>query len=170
MGNDKEKTATFNVPKKDSNGNVMLDDNGNIIYEKTRTETVPKGNNATFMSQEMVDYMESHGLAMDRTGNNYSHSADEWDVAITSLEARLEELGTDTQQQMVYIQGLHGAVQLVPAGRQHPDFQRQPDTDQSGQGPVRQRNESAWKGTVPLATPAGDSCAEGLNKSPARES
>ncbi len=108
VGNDKEKTATFNVPKKDSNGNVMLDDNGNIIYEKTRTETVPKGNNATFMSQEMVDYMESHGLAMDRTGNNYSHSADEWDVAITSLEARLEELGTDTQQQMVYIQDYMG--------------------------------------------------------------
>ncbi len=108
VGSDAEKTATFNVPKKDSNGNVMTDDNGNIIYEKTRKESVPKGNNATFMSQEMVDYMELHGLAMDKTGNNYSHSAEEWDVAITSLEARLEELGTDTQQQMVYIQDYMG--------------------------------------------------------------
>ena len=109
VGNDKAKTATFNVPKKDANGNVMFDEDGNMLYEdKPRTETVPKGNNATFMSQEMVDYMESHGLAMDRTGNNYSHSADEWDVAIASLEARLEELGTDTQQQMVYIQDYMG--------------------------------------------------------------
>ena len=108
VGNNADKTATFNVPKKDSNGNVMTDDKGNIIYEKTRTETVGKGNNATFMSQEMVDYMESHGLAMDRTADNYSHSAEEWDVAITSLESRLEELGTDTQQQMVYIQDYMG--------------------------------------------------------------
>ncbi len=108
VGSDAKKTATFNVPKKDSNGNVMTDDNGNIIYETTRTETVGKGNKATFMSQEMVDYMELHGLAMDKTGNNYSHSAEEWDVAITSLEARLEELGTDTQQQMVYIQDYMG--------------------------------------------------------------
>ena len=108
VGNDADKTQTFNVPKKDANGNVMTDDNGNIIYEGTRTETVGKGNNATFMSQEMVDYMELHGLAMDRTGNNYSHSAEEWDVAITSLESRLEELGTDTQQQMIYIQDYMG--------------------------------------------------------------
>ena len=108
MGNDADKTATFNVPKKDADGNVMVDDSGNIIYETSRTETVPKGNNATFMSQEMVDYMELHGLAMDRTANNYSHSADEWDVAITSLESRLEELGTNTQQEMVYIQDYMG--------------------------------------------------------------
>ena len=108
VGNDADKTATFNVPKKDADGNVMVDDSGNIIYETSRTETVPKGNNATFMSQEMVDYMELHGLAMDRTANNYSHSADEWDVAITSLESRLEELGTNTQQEMVYIQDYMG--------------------------------------------------------------
>ena len=108
VGNDDDKTATFNVPKKDADGNVMVDDSGNIIYETSRTETVPKGNNATFMSQEMVDYMELHGLAMDRTANNYSHSADEWDVAITSLESRLEELGTNTQQEMVYIQDYMG--------------------------------------------------------------
>ena len=36
------------------------------------------------------------------------HSEEEWDVAIASLEARLEELGTDTQQQMVYIQDYMG--------------------------------------------------------------
>ena len=109
VGNDAAKTETFNVPKKDANGKVLVDDKGNIIYEeKPRTETVPKGNNATFMSQEMVDYMELHGLAIDRTANNYSHSADEWDVAITALESRLEELGTNTQQEMVYVQDYMG--------------------------------------------------------------
>ncbi len=108
VGDDKEKTTSINVPKKDSSGNVMVDDKGNIIYEKTITDVVPKGNKATFMSQEMVDYMDLHGLAYDSTGNNYSHSEEEWDVAITALESRLEQLGTDTQQQMVYIQDYMG--------------------------------------------------------------
>ena len=85
----------------------MHDAQGNVVYE-TVTETVPKGNNATFMSQEMVDYMDANGLAYDKTANNHSHSADEWDVAITSLESRLEELGTNTQQEMVYIQDYMG--------------------------------------------------------------
>ena len=107
VGNDQEKTQTYELPKKDANGNVMHDAQGNVVYE-TVTETVPKGNNATFMSQEMVDYMDANGLAYDKTANNHSHSADEWDVAITSLESRLEELGTNTQQEMVYIQDYMG--------------------------------------------------------------
>ena len=53
-------------------------------------------------------YMDEHGLAYDKTGNDHMHSEEEWDVAIASLEARLEELGTDTQQQMVYIQDYMG--------------------------------------------------------------
>ena len=107
VGNDKEKTQTYELPKKDANGNEVHDAQGNVVYE-TVTETVPKGNNATFMSQEMVDYMDAHGLAYDKTGNNHSHSADEWDVAITALESRLEELGTNTQQEMVYVQDYMG--------------------------------------------------------------
>ena len=107
VGNDQEKTQTYELPKKDANGNVMHDAQGNVVYE-TVTETVPKGNNATFMSQEMVDYMDANGLAYDKTANNHSHSADEWDVAITSLESRLEELGTNTQQEVVYIQDYMG--------------------------------------------------------------
>ncbi len=109
VGSDKEKTAEFNVPKKDADGNVMVDDKGKIIYEdKKFKDSVPKDNKATFMTQEMIDYMDLHGLAYDNTSNNYSHSADEWDVAITSLEGRLEELGTNTQQEMVYIQDYMG--------------------------------------------------------------
>lgn len=62
----------------------------------------------TSMSSEMVKYMDANGLAYDKTGNDYLHNKDEWDVAITSLESRLEQLGTDTQQQMVYIQDYMG--------------------------------------------------------------
>ena len=107
VGNDKEKTQTYELPKKDANGNEVHDAQGNVVYE-TVTETVPKGNNATFMSQEMVDYMDAHGLAYDKTGGDYNHSSDEWDVAITALESRLEELGTNTQQEMVYVQDYMG--------------------------------------------------------------
>ncbi|HIU18187.1 MAG TPA: USH1C-binding protein 1 [Candidatus Avidesulfovibrio excrementigallinarum] len=75
-------------------------------YSNGKTEKNTK--NCTLMSQEMVDYMDEHGLAYDKTGDDYNHSEEEWDVAIASLEARLEELGTDTQQQMVYIQDYMG--------------------------------------------------------------
>ena len=104
-----ERSIDNAIPMSQAMVDYMVDDKGNIIYEsKTFKDSVPKGNKATFMSQDMVDYMELHGLAYDKTANNYSHSADEWDVAIASLESRLEELGTDTQQQMVYIQDYMG--------------------------------------------------------------
>ena len=76
--------------------------------ENTKNWTAKNTKNCTLMSKEMVDYMEKNGLAFDKTGNDYNQSSDEWDVAIASLEARLEELGTDTQQQMVYIQDYMG--------------------------------------------------------------
>ena len=75
-------------------------------YSNGKTEQNTK--NCTLMSKEMVDYMDKHGLAYDKTGKDYNHSADEWDVAITALEGRLEELGTNTQQEMVYIQDYMG--------------------------------------------------------------
>gem|GEM_PF-3262242 len=37
-----------------------------------------------------------------------SYTADQWDVAITSLKARQDSLGTNTQQMMVYIQDFMG--------------------------------------------------------------
>ena len=60
------------------------------------------------MSQEMVDYMDEHSLAYANADGDYILGKEEWDLAITSLESRLEELGTDTQQQMVYIQDYMG--------------------------------------------------------------
>lgn len=72
------------------------------------TETAPKGKNYNPMSNEMVKYMDEHGLAYDKTGDDHMHTEEEWDVAITALEGRLEELGTNTQQEMVYIQDYMG--------------------------------------------------------------
>ena len=60
------------------------------------------------MSQEMVDYMDAHKLAYPNGDGDYILGKDEWDVAITSLESRLEELGTGTQQEMVYVQDYMG--------------------------------------------------------------
>ena len=63
---------------------------------------------ATEMSAECVKYMEAHGLAYDKTGNDRANTEEEWKVAITALEGRLDELGSDTQQQMVYVQDYMG--------------------------------------------------------------
>jgi len=62
----------------------------------------------TPMTPEMVAYMDKHGLAYDKTGNDITHTKDEWEVAITSLKARLDSLGTDTQQKMVFVQDFMG--------------------------------------------------------------
>ena len=72
------------------------------------TETAPKGKDYNPMSNEMVKYMDEHGLAYDKTGDDHMHTEEEWDVAITALEGRLEELGTNTQQERVYIQDYMG--------------------------------------------------------------
>ena len=72
------------------------------------TETAPKGKDYNPMSNEMVKYMDEHGLPYDKTGDDHMHTEEEWDVAITALEGRLEELGTNTQQEMVYIQDYMG--------------------------------------------------------------
>ena len=95
-GNDSAITTTYNTYDKD--GNVT----------GSYTETAPKGAKYNPMSPEMVKYMDEHNLAYDNTGKDHMHNEEEWDVAITALESRLEELGTDTQQQMVYIQDYMG--------------------------------------------------------------
>lgn len=62
----------------------------------------------TEMPSDMADYMKENGLSYDTDGNDLLMTSDEWDTAIKSLESRLEKLGTDTQQQMVYIQDFMG--------------------------------------------------------------
>ncbi len=66
------------------------------------------GNKATAMTQECKNYMDKYGLAYDKTGDIMTHTSDEWKVAITALEGRLDEVGSDTQQKMVYVQDYMG--------------------------------------------------------------
>ncbi|GHU35990.1 hypothetical protein AGMMS50256_31980 [Betaproteobacteria bacterium] len=62
----------------------------------------------TTMPDDMISYMDTNKLAYDKAGNDKLHKADEWEVAIKSLQARSEALGTDTQQKMVFVQDFMG--------------------------------------------------------------
>jgi hypothetical protein len=62
----------------------------------------------TEMPADMKAYMDKNGLAYDRSQNDNYHTKDEWEVAITSLQARMDSLGTDTQQKMVFVQDFMG--------------------------------------------------------------
>lgn len=67
-----------------------------------------KNSNATTMPTEMVKYMNQNGLAYDKTGNDTKHKHEEWDVAIQSLQAQLDKVGSNTQQLMVFVQDYMG--------------------------------------------------------------
>ena len=64
---------------------------------------------ATAMPGEMQEYMLKNGLAYDTTGDDLDMTYEEWDVAISSLESRMEMLGLQTQQMMVNVQEFIGA-------------------------------------------------------------
>lgn len=83
--------------------------------ESTESETEIPG--------DMAQYMRNNGLSY---GGDTLLSAEEWDVAISSLTSRLEQLGAQTQQQMIYVQDylgqynsyLNGANQQIPTSNQ----------------------------------------------------
>jgi hypothetical protein len=82
---------------------------------------------ASIMPQDVAKYMDENGLAFDTKSGDTStmkpdevfttkdgktidlaNNKDEWDTAITSLQSKLDSLGTDTQQKMVYVQDFMG--------------------------------------------------------------
>lgn len=71
---------------------------------------------ATAMPGEMQEYMLKNGLAYDTTGGDLDMTYEEWDVAISSLESRMEMLGVQTQQLMVYLQDFIGAYNASQGG------------------------------------------------------
>ncbi|MBQ7456083.1 MAG: USH1C-binding protein 1 [Desulfovibrio sp.] len=80
-----------------------------LLNEARQSKADAKAKDTTTpMSKEMIQYMDSHKLAYDKTGNDYIHYSDEWDVAITSLQSRLDSLGADTQTKMVQINDYMG--------------------------------------------------------------
>ncbi len=59
---------------------------------------------ATRMSNKMIKYFAKHDLTIDTTGNNFSHNAKEWEVAIKSLTNHQESISNATQTNMVFLQ------------------------------------------------------------------
>jgi len=63
---------------------------------------------AVAMPADMAAYMDENGLSYDAGGDGLNMTAEEWETAITSLEAHLEALGSEMQQSMVYLQDYMG--------------------------------------------------------------
>jgi hypothetical protein len=78
------------------------------ILQQARQLQADAKDGVSLMPSEMKSYMEKNNLAYDKTGNDDKHNKDEWGVAITSLQARMDSLGTDTQQKMVFVQDYMG--------------------------------------------------------------
>lgn len=79
-------------------------------------------NKSTTMPEDMVLYFKAHALHYDTNGNDYTHTFEQWKVAIQSLSQYQEMLGMQTQQLMVdiqnymgqynsYLQGANSAIQ-----------------------------------------------------------
>jgi hypothetical protein len=84
-----------------------------MLQDARQAQADAKDKGKTDMSTELKKYMDDNGLAyakgtVDTKKNTISFTKDEWEVAITSLKAHLDQLGTDTQQKMVFVQDFMG--------------------------------------------------------------
>ena len=79
-----------------------------LQYARQQQADAKKNGNATPMSPEMIAYMDKNNLAYDKAGNDHTHKKDQWDVAIQSLQAQLDKIGSNTQQLMVFVQDYMG--------------------------------------------------------------
>lgn len=79
-------------------------------------------NKSTTMPEDMVTYFKAHALHYDTNGNDYTHTFEQWEVAIQSLSQYQDMLGMQIQQLMVeiqdymgqynaYLQGANSAIQ-----------------------------------------------------------
>ena len=69
----------------------------------------------TVMPADMKAYMLANSLARGSTDDDWN-SKDEWEVNITSLQARMDSLGTSTQQKMVFVQDYMGQYNSYTTG------------------------------------------------------
>lgn len=82
---------------------------GYLSQARSLQSEAEASDSATAMPGEMQEYMLKNGLAYDTTGGDLDMTYEEWDVAISSLESRMEMLGLQTQQMMVNVQEFIGA-------------------------------------------------------------
>ena len=83
---------------------------------KAGNGNAPGQSNCSLMPADMKAYMDTNGLAYDKTGGDNINNKDEWEVAITSLQARMDSLGTSTQQKMVFVQDYMGQYNSYTTG------------------------------------------------------
>jgi hypothetical protein len=83
-------------------------DNGKYNGTKASDGKTKIPDDCSEMPAEMVKYMDKYGLAYDKEDNDNFHDKDEWDVAIQSLQAKLDNIGSETQQLMVFVQDYMG--------------------------------------------------------------
>ena len=89
-------------------------------------EQAKSGDKCTKMPDDIRKYMDEHGLAYSldtkgvddpttETADSW-HNKDQWDVAIQSLQAHQDTLGTDVQTEMVYVQDFMGQYNSFTQG------------------------------------------------------
>jgi hypothetical protein len=92
-----------------------------FLQEARQLQADAKSSRAsTAMPAEMVKYMDANKLAYDKTGNDTFHDKDQWETAVTSLQARMDNLGTDIQQKMVFVQDYMGQYNSYLQGANSP--------------------------------------------------
>ena len=82
---------------------------GYLSQARSLQSEAETSDSATAMPGEIQEYMLKNGLAYDTTGDDLDMTYEEWDVAISSLESRMEMLGLQTHQMMVNVQEFIGA-------------------------------------------------------------
>lgn len=89
-------------------------------------ETARRTGNTTQMPAPMAAFMNEKNIPYKKNVIGGMYNADDWDVIIRSLEANFEQVGTDVQTQMVYVQDfmnqynayLQGANNAIQGGMQ----------------------------------------------------
>ena len=89
-------------------------------------EQAKAGDKCTKMPDDIRKYMDENGLTYSLTTKGVDdpttktadswHNKDEWDVAIQSVQAHQETLGTDIQTEMVYVQDFMGQYNSFTQG------------------------------------------------------
>ena len=80
-----------------------------LAYDKEGKETVTVTTDDGSLSSAQRAILKATGSVTVETDRpDRRHNKDEWEVAIASLQARMDALGTDTQQKMVYVQDFMG--------------------------------------------------------------
>ena len=80
-----------------------------LIEQARSLQSTAKANKkSTAMPAEMKEFMEKHGLAIDKTGKDDNYSSEGWDVNIQSLVNYQESISNKTQTLMVYLQDFIG--------------------------------------------------------------